>query len=82
MTGFWKTFVSDCSRSVSEMQKLKAEILKHNLFSDPTEREAILLLIDEIIWGEVYAATAGREERQKHRLAITNLNKSIQERAA
>ncbi|MFH2042417.1 MAG: hypothetical protein ABIJ35_07845 [Acidobacteriota bacterium] len=79
---FWKEFIMDCSRSISEMQQLKGKILKDYLFSDPDEREEILLLIDHIIFEESHAATTGREERQKNILAITSLTKSIQEREA
>jgi len=77
---FWAGFVAGCSHSVSEMQKLKADILKNGLFSDPDEREDVLLLIDAIIWEETHAARAGREERQKNLMAIASLARSIQKR--
>jgi len=79
---FWKEFIMDCSRSISEMQQLKGEVLKDGLFSNPDEREEVLLLIDHIIFEESHAATTGREERKGMLLAIADLAKSIQEREA
>ena len=72
----------DSSRSLSETQKLKAEILGNGLFTDPEEREEVLLLIDHIIWEEQHAIESARELRRENLMAITNLVTRIQEREA
>ena len=74
--------LGDAVRSLAEMQILKFEILKSGLFPDPSEKEEVLLLIDEIIWEETHAAEEFRNERKEHLLAISNLSKSIQKREA
>jgi len=70
------------ARSLGEMQILKSDIIKKNLFADPDEKDEIILLIDEIIWEEIHAANQCRSERKGHILAIANLARSIQEREA
>lgn len=79
---FFLELLGGAVKSLSEMQILKSEILKNNLFSDPSEKEEILLLIDEIIWEETHAAESFRLERKSHLLAIAHLSNSIQEREA
>ena len=69
---FFGALLADCVRSISEMQTLKAEILKSGPgTTDENEKEEILLLIDEIIWEEIHAANQFREERKRN-LALTD----------
>lgn len=77
---FFRPIILDKSRSIGEMQSLKVQVLKNELFPDPEEKAEVLLLIDEIIWGETHAAEQFRRERKRHLLAVSKLATSVQER--
>lgn len=79
---FFADMLADSVRSISEMQILKSDILKNNLFGNPNEKEEIILLIDEIIWEETHDAERFRTERKQHLLAIAGISNAIQKREA
>ena len=75
---FFRGLLADCVRSISEMQTLKAEILRAGPgAADENEKEEILLLLDEMIWEEIHAANRFREDR-KQNLALADAGHETQ----